>query len=186
MPGKNHHITEDIFRSNPPYTTCTKVYRNIPQVLISIQVMPILITVLLHSKEEERKNLVENLAKLVGLLRQHLRKWLPDLLHLIDVFWTSDPPLQLWLLKLVKELASEFSVFLTIFLQNTISLVLCLLNSKMVPNLWNITVVFSLIQFFPPKISRGSEMSLMDPSCKEKGRLIVEFIMLIKVLGISS
>ena len=63
---------------------------------------------MLHqSKEEERKALVENLANLVALLRQHLRKWLPELLHLINVFWTSDAQLQAWLLRLVCELAGE-------------------------------------------------------------------------------
>lgn len=67
--------------------------------------MPILINVLHQSKEEERKALVENLAALVTLLRQHLRKWLPDLLHLIHVFWTSDTQLQSWLLRLISELA---------------------------------------------------------------------------------
>ena len=51
--------------------------------------------------------MVENLAKLVALLRQHLRKWLPELLHLIHLFWSSDPQLQHWLLKLIKELASK-------------------------------------------------------------------------------
>ena len=73
--------------------------------LANLQVMPILINVLHQSKEEERKALVENLASLVTLLRQHLRKWLPDLLHLIHIFWTSDTQLQAWLLRLISELA---------------------------------------------------------------------------------
>lgn len=74
-----------------------------------MQVMPVLVGVLLHSKEDHRKELVENLAKLVGLLRQHLRKWLGDLMHLVNLFWTSKPELQRWLLKLIKELAGKFT-----------------------------------------------------------------------------
>ena len=77
---------------------------------VCAQVMPILINVLHQSKEEERKALVENLAALVTLLRQHLRKWLPDLLHLINMFWTSDTQLQSWLLRLISELAGESPV----------------------------------------------------------------------------
>lgn len=77
------------------------------QMSLSLQVMPILINVLHQSKEEERKALVENLASLVTLLRQHLRKWLPDLLHLIHIFWTSDTQLQAWLLRLISELAGR-------------------------------------------------------------------------------
>lgn len=72
--------------------------------------MPVLINVLHQSKEEERKALVENLASLVSLLRQHLRKWLPELLQLIHIFWNADSQLQAWLLKLVSELAGAFSI----------------------------------------------------------------------------
>ena len=79
--------------------------------------MPILINVLHQSKEEERKALVENLASLVTLLRQHLRKWLPDLLHLIHVFWTSDTQLQAWLLRLISELAGTEAVKILCVLQ---------------------------------------------------------------------
>ena len=75
--------------------------------------MPVLINVLHQSKEEERKALVENLASLVSLLRQHLRKWLPDLLHLIHLFWTSDAQLQAWLLRLISELAGASPALLT-------------------------------------------------------------------------
>ena len=75
--------------------------------------MPVLINVLHQSKEEERKALVENLASLVSLLRQHLRKWLPDLLHLIHLFWTSDAQLQAWLLRLISELAGASPELLT-------------------------------------------------------------------------
>lgn len=67
--------------------------------------MPVLINALHQSKEEERKALVENLASLVTLLRQHLRKWLPELLHLVHIFWNSDNQLQAWLLRLISELA---------------------------------------------------------------------------------
>lgn len=73
--------------------------------------MPVLINVLHQSKEEERKALVENLASLVSLLRQHLRKWIPELLHLIHIFWNADSQLQGWLLKLISELAGTYSVF---------------------------------------------------------------------------
>lgn len=69
-----------------------------------------LLNMLHQSKEEERQALVENVASLVSLLRQHLRKWLPELLHLIHIFWTSDSQLQVWLLKLISELAGKLSL----------------------------------------------------------------------------
>ena len=100
-------VSSDFHQTRPFYKAWSPTCVSAVLLVCLVQVMPILISVLLHSKEEERKDLVENLAKLVGLLRQHLRKWLVDLLQLIDLFWTSDPPLQMWLLKLIKELAGS-------------------------------------------------------------------------------
>lgn len=49
------------------------------------------------------------LAGLLGVLRQHLRRWLPDLVGLVHEFWGAGPGMLPVLLELVTELASVFS-----------------------------------------------------------------------------
>ena len=47
------------------------------------------------------------LAGLLSVLRQHLRRWLPDLVGLLHDFWGAGPGVLPVLLELVAELASE-------------------------------------------------------------------------------
>ena len=80
------------------------------------QVMPVLLAVLRSADENLREFLVVQLTALVALLRQHLRKWLPELLALVNDFWTPSSSLLPHLLKLISELAGVDSCNACIYL----------------------------------------------------------------------
>ncbi len=68
--------------------------------------MPVLFAVVRTADEALRLFLLRRLAGLLGVLRQHLRRWLPDLVALLHDFWGAGPGVLPTLLELVAELAS--------------------------------------------------------------------------------
>jgi len=74
------------------------------------QVMPVLFAVVRSADEALRLFLLKRLAGLLTVLRQHLRRWLPDLVGLLHEFWGAGPGVLPTLLELVAELASELSI----------------------------------------------------------------------------
>lgn len=71
-----------------------------------MQVMPVLFAVVRTADEQLRLFLLQRLTGLLAVLRQHLRRWLPDLVGLVHDFWGAGPEVLGDLLTLVSELAS--------------------------------------------------------------------------------
>ena len=80
------------------------------------QVIPSMINVIRTSDVKFHDNLFRQLGILIGIVRQHIRKYLEDIFVLIRDFWTVDSPLQPTIIGLVENistaLGSEFKVYL--------------------------------------------------------------------------
>ena len=59
------------------------------------------------SDNELREFLFEQMCELVSALRQHMRKYLPDILQLCSECWEPALPLMPHILKLLSELSGE-------------------------------------------------------------------------------
>lgn len=66
--------------------------------------MPVLLSAVKTSDDPLRLYLLKSLTELVSVLRQHVRKYLSDLLDLVHYYWTSEKLLPV-LLMLVSEIA---------------------------------------------------------------------------------
>lgn len=77
-----------------------------PTAAVALQVMPVLFAVVRAADEQLRLFLLQRLTGLLAVLRQHLRRWLPDLVALVHEFWDAGPDVLADLLRLVSELAS--------------------------------------------------------------------------------
>lgn len=75
--------------------------------------MPELFAVVRAADEQLRLFLIGRLTTLVAVLRQHLRRWLPDLVGLVHDFWGAGVAVLTDLLRLVSELASALPIILT-------------------------------------------------------------------------
>ena len=80
------------------------------------QVIPCMMTVIRTSDNSFRDFLFGQLATLVQIIKQHIRKYLDDIFTLIKEFWTADSPLQSTIILLVEAIAlalgSEFKIYL--------------------------------------------------------------------------
>lgn len=62
--------------------------------LPSLQVLPVLFAVLHVCDEPLRELLLEQLVVLVMVVRQHIRRFLPDLLSILGEFWARSSKIQ--------------------------------------------------------------------------------------------
>jgi FKBP12-rapamycin complex-associated protein len=70
------------------------------------KVVPVLLSITRRTDDINRKiEMIRALGDLVILMRQHIRKFLPDLLNLIESFWDESPLLTPHILFLLSELA---------------------------------------------------------------------------------
>ncbi|DBA66640.1 TPA: hypothetical protein ACH3X2_002209 [Trebouxia sp. C0005] len=69
------------------------------------KVMPVLFGVMRGSDDTLREFLFQQLTLLVSFLRQHVRKYLPDILGLVHDFWIPTSPLMPHILRLLSELS---------------------------------------------------------------------------------
>lgn len=69
-----------------------------------VQVMPVLLSAVKTSGDPLRLYLLKSLTELVSVLRQHVRKYLADLLDLVHFYWETENLLPV-LLALVSEIA---------------------------------------------------------------------------------
>ena len=69
------------------------------------QVMPVLLSVVRTSDDALRLYLLKSLTELVSVLRQHVRKYLGDLMALVHHYWASGSQLLPVILTLVSEIA---------------------------------------------------------------------------------
>ena len=67
--------------------------------------MPVLFGVMRGSDDALREFLFQQLTALVSFLRQHTRKYLPDILGLVHDFWIPTSPLMPHILRLLSELS---------------------------------------------------------------------------------
>ena len=70
----------------------------------AVQVMPVLLGAVKTSGDPLRLYLLKSLTELVSVLRQHVRKYLADLLDLVHFYWETANLLPV-LLALVSEIA---------------------------------------------------------------------------------
>ena len=70
----------------------------------ALQVMPVLLSAVKTSDDPLRLYLLRSLTELVSVLRQHVRKYLADLLSLVHYYWPTEKLLPVLLL-LVSEIA---------------------------------------------------------------------------------
>jgi len=76
------------------------------------KVVPVLLSLTRAADDVHRRiEMVSALTDLVVLMRQHIRKFLPDLLSLADSFWTESPVMLPQVLTLIAEMSREFSMF---------------------------------------------------------------------------
>lgn len=68
--------------------------------------MPVLFNVMRSAEDYLREFLCQQLTVLATYLRQHIRKYLPDILAIVHEFWVPSSHLLPYILKLVSELAS--------------------------------------------------------------------------------
>lgn len=72
------------------------------------KVVPVLLALTRAADDPQRRvEMVRALADLVVLMRQHVRKFLPDLLALVDAFWGVSSAMLGHVLNLLAELARE-------------------------------------------------------------------------------
>ncbi len=76
--------------------------------------MPVLFGVMRGSDDTLREFLFQQLTVLVSFLRQHVRKYLPDILGLVHGFWIPTSPLMPHILRLLSELLGKTSTTLSI------------------------------------------------------------------------
>ena len=69
--------------------------------------MPVLFGVMRGSDDALREFLFQQLTVLVSFLRQHVRKYLPDILGLMHDFWIPTSPLMPHILRLLSELSGD-------------------------------------------------------------------------------
>ena len=69
--------------------------------------MPVLFGVMRGSDDALREFLFQQLTVLVSFLRQHVRKYLPDILGLVHDFWIPTSPLMPHILRLLSELSGD-------------------------------------------------------------------------------
>lgn len=70
------------------------------------KVVPVLLTITRRADDVNRRiEMIRALADLVVLMRQHIKKLLPDILALIDAFWAESPVVTPHILFLLSELA---------------------------------------------------------------------------------
>ena len=69
------------------------------------QVMPVLFGVMRRRHDTLRDFLFQQLTVLVSFLRQHVRKYLPDILGLVHDYWIPTSPLMPHILRLLSELS---------------------------------------------------------------------------------
>jgi FKBP12-rapamycin complex-associated protein len=67
--------------------------------------MPVLLSVVRTSDDALRLYLLKSLTELVSVLRQHVRKYLGDLMALVHHYWASGSQLLPVILTLVSEIA---------------------------------------------------------------------------------
>lgn len=70
--------------------------------------MPVLFNVMRSAEDYLREFLCQQLTVLATYLRQHIRKYLPDILAIVHEFWVTNSHLLPYILKLVSELASTW------------------------------------------------------------------------------
>ena len=73
----------------------------------AVQVMPVLFGVMRSSDDALRDFLFQQLTVLVSFLRQHVRKYLPDILSLVHDYWIPTSALMPHILRLLSELSGE-------------------------------------------------------------------------------
>jgi len=73
--------------------------------LLCLQVMPVLLSVVRTSDDALRLYLLKSLTELVSVLRQHVRKYLGDLMALVHHYWASESRLLPVILTLISEIA---------------------------------------------------------------------------------
>jgi FKBP12-rapamycin complex-associated protein len=72
------------------------------------KVVPVLLALTRAADDLQRRiDMVRALTDLVVLMRQHIRKFLPDLLALVNAFWASSPAMLPHVLNLLAELSRE-------------------------------------------------------------------------------
>ena len=71
--------------------------------------MPVLFGVMRGSDDALREFLFQQLTALVSFLRQHVRKYLPDILGLVHDFWIPTSPLMPHILRLLSELSGALT-----------------------------------------------------------------------------
>ena len=78
------------------------------------QVMPVLFGVMRSSDDALRDFLFQQLTVLVSFLRQHVRKYLPDILSLVHDYWIPTSALMPHILRLLSELSGEIGFLLNL------------------------------------------------------------------------
>ena len=73
----------------------------------ALQVMPVLFGIMRSTDNELREFLFQQMCELVAALRQHMRKYLPDILQLCSECWRPASPLMPHILKLLSELSGR-------------------------------------------------------------------------------
>lgn len=79
-----------------------------------VQVMPVLFGVMRSSDDALRDFLFQQLTVLVSFLRQHVRKYLPDILSLVHDYWIPTSALMPHILRLLSELSGEHGFLLNL------------------------------------------------------------------------
>jgi len=77
--------------------------------MLCAQVMPVLLSVVRTSDDALRLYLLKSLTELVSVLRQHVRKYLGDLMALVHHYWASESRLLPVILTLISEIAGAAS-----------------------------------------------------------------------------
>ncbi|XP_014254034.1 serine/threonine-protein kinase mTOR [Cimex lectularius] len=84
------------------------------------QVIPSFINVIRTAESSFREFLLQQLATLIAIVKQHIRNYLDEIFKLIKEFWTVNSPLQSTLIFLVEHIAvalgAEFKVYLPLLM----------------------------------------------------------------------
>lgn len=80
------------------------------------RIIPAFLLVIRNSSGNRRESYFNQLATLVGIVRQHIRNFLPGIVEVLQVYWNETPSLQFTILSLVeaisRSLEGEFKVYL--------------------------------------------------------------------------
>lgn len=83
--------------------------------------MPAFLGVLRQSSPQVQETYFQNLAILIGIVKQHIRNYLPDIFDVIHDFWNPDSSIQLTIIWVIEAVAlaveGEFKAFLPKLLQ---------------------------------------------------------------------